>query len=539
MSLGKYRSLLVKKMKDQMLNWFENKGIQPIESIKVYEFLHSIKGTSGTLELDVIYTLSSKLLHKVENRTEPWPIEELREFLYELMELSYDYEQFTLNVSKAARERVVNVPLIQIIDDDISILIYLKDKLESKGWMVVASTEADKAIDQYYNMHPDCIIIDVNLPQKSGFEVLYDIQQHSNRFFVPKIMCSIKKDRATRLSAYKMGADDFISKPIDIEEFLIRIERHLERKRIFDQSVIIDELTQVYNRKFLQDSYNRFISEMARTNTVGTVAIIDLDYFKKINDTYGHVMGDKVLAEFAQYMKKSIRNTDTLFRYGGEEFVILFQRATEAEVKEVLNRMLEGFSNIVFNEGEKSFSLTFSAGIYSIEHQNIDLQTAIKTADEALYLAKNNGRARIESANKMQIAPTKKILNVSIVDDDALIRSILITTISEMSFDNLAVNVQAYEDGLQFLSSDRLTHPGLHFLILDGVMPVIDGLEILQQVKQLSSKQEVHVLMLTGRKSKSDIAQALKFGADDYLTKPFNITELEARIMRLIKRMIQ
>ncbi|MGP7819797.1 GGDEF domain-containing response regulator [Niallia sp. 01092] len=526
-------------MKDQMLNWFENKGIQPIESIKVYEFLHSIKGTSGTLELDVIYTLSSKLLHKVENRTEPWPIEELREFLYELMELSYDYEQFTLNVSKAARERVVNVPLIQIIDDDISILIYLKDKLESKGWMVVASTEADKAIDQYYNMHPDCIIIDVNLPQKSGFEVLYDIQQHSNRFFVPKIMCSIKKDRATRLSAYKMGADDFISKPIDIEEFLIRIERHLERKRIFDQSVIIDELTQVYNRKFLQDSYNRFISEMARTNTVGTVAIIDLDYFKKINDTYGHVMGDKVLAEFAQYMKKSIRNTDTLFRYGGEEFVILFQRATEAEVKEVLNRMLEGFSNIVFNEGEKSFSLTFSAGIYSIEHQNIDLQTAIKTADEALYLAKNNGRARIESANKMQIAPTKKILNVSIVDDDALIRSILITTISEMSFDNLAVNVQAYEDGLQFLSSDRLTHPGLHFLILDGVMPVIDGLEILQQVKQLSSKQEVHVLMLTGRKSKSDIAQALKFGADDYLTKPFNITELEARIMRLIKRMIQ
>ncbi|WP_445486501.1 GGDEF domain-containing response regulator [Niallia sp. 03133] len=539
MSLGKYRSLLIKKMKEQMMNWLENEDKPIIENKEVYQFLHSIKGTSGTLELDLIYVLSSKLLHKAEKRTKAWTIEELRDFLFELMELSFEFEHLSLGVSQSARERVINVPLIQLIDDDISILIYLKDQLESKGWMVIASTEADKAIDQYYNMHPDCIIIDINLPKKSGFEVLYDIQQHSNRFFIPKIMCSIKTDRSTRLSAYKMGADDFISKPIDIEEFLIRVERHLERKRIFDQSVIIDELTQAYNRKFLQDSYNRFVSDIARTNTVGTLAIIDLDYFKKINDTYGHIVGDKVLAEFAQFMKKSIRSTDILFRYGGEEFVILFQRAVEAEVKEVLVRMLEGFSNISFKEGEKSFSLTFSAGIYCIEHPDINLQTAIKTADEALYLAKNSGRARIESANKMQIGRAKKVLNISIVDDDALIRSILITTINGMSFDNLAVNVQAYEDGVQFLSSDRLAHPGLHFLILDGIMPVMDGLEILQQVKKITNIQEVHVLMLTGRKSKSDIAQALKYGADDYLTKPFNISELEARIMRLIKRMVR
>ncbi|MFT8322041.1 MAG: response regulator [Bacillus sp. (in: firmicutes)] len=539
MSLGKYRSLLIKKMKEQMVNWLENEEKQTVDSLDVYQFLHSIKGTSGTLGLDLIYALSSKILLQAENRTEDWPIEELREFFYELMEISFDYEEFTLNTQNHARERVINEPLIQIIDDDISILIYLKDKLESKGWMVVASTEADKAIDQYYNMHPDCIIIDVNLPKKSGFDVLYDIQQHSNRFFVPKIMCSIKKDRDTRLNAYRMGADDFISKPIDIEEFLIRVERHLERKRIFDQSVIIDELTQVYNRKFLQDSYNRFIGDMTRTHTPGTLAIIDLDYFKKVNDTYGHIIGDKVLVEFAQYMKKSIRNTDILFRYGGEEFVILFQRATEAEVKEVLNRMLAGFSTIQFSDGNESFSLTFSAGIYSIEHPEIDLQTAIKTADEALYLAKDSGRARIESANKMHITPTKKILNISIVDDDTLIRSILMTTINGMSFDNLAVNVQAYEDGLQFLSSDRLAHQGLHFLILDGIMPVMDGLDILQQVKQNNNNREVHVLMLTGRKSNTDIAQALKYGADDYLTKPFNITELEGRIMRLIKRMVQ
>ncbi|WP_437830447.1 GGDEF domain-containing response regulator [Niallia taxi] len=538
MIFDKYKSILITKMKNQLTGWFDNNEQASIENRDVYRFLHSIKGTSGTLELDLLYSISSELLAKVENRKSPWSIQELRDFLNGLMEISYEYEHFHEEIGKTPDLRDGDAPLIQIIDDDISLLIFLKDKLESKGWMVIANTTAEKAIEQYYNMHPDCIIIDINLPEQSGFEVLSVIQKHTNRAFIPKIMCSIKTDRESRIEAYKKGADDFIEKPIDVEEFLIRVERHLERKKIFDQSVLIDELTQVYNRKFLKDSYSRFISDMARLNSNGTIAVLDIDYFKRVNDTYGHIVGDKVRMEFAQFLKRSIRSTDTLFRYGGEEFVILFQRATETEIKEVLERMLEEFSQIDFKDGEQTFRLTFSAGIYRIENKEIGLHSAIKTADEALYLAKESGRARVETANKLKISKATKQLNVSIVDDDALIRSILINIFSSLEFDNISLDVKAYEDGMQFLDSDRLTQNGIHFLILDGIMPVMDGLEILQIVKKSQHRNNVHVLMLTGRKSENDIAEALKLGADDYVTKPFSLTELQARIVRLIKRMV-
>jgi len=532
--MDKYKAIFITRMTEQLRNLLNNS--QVIRNEEVYQLLHTIKGTSGTLDLDLLFQLVSDLMEHVEQRKENWSQPQLKHFLGGLMDVCEEYEHFHQDLNKIPDYRDIDIPLIQLIDDDISLLIFLKEKLESKGWMVIANSQEDHAIEQFYSMNPDCIIIDINLPKKSGFEVLEAIQKHTKHSFVPKIMCSIDNSRQKRIAAYKMGADDFISKPLDMEEFLIRIERHLERKRIFDQSVIIDELTQVYNRKFLQDSYNRFISETSRTKTSGTIAILDIDHFKKVNDTYGHVMGDKILTVFAQFIKQNIRNTDTLFRYGGEEFVILFQRATESEIMVVLNGLLKRFSEMEFKADENRFSLTFSAGIYEIKTTDIALKKALEIADEALYLAKENGRARVERANQMIDAPNKKLLNVSIVEDDSLIRSILMNILKSIEISHLTIAIKEYEDGRQFLESNRLKEEGMHFLILDGIMPVMDGLEVLKKVKETYEEHNAHILMLTGRKSKQDIAEALRLGADDYVTKPFRITELQARITRLIMR---
>lgn len=532
--MDKYKAIFITRMTEQLRNLLNNS--QVIRNEEVYQLLHTIKGTSGTLDLDLLFQLVSDLMEHVEQRKEDWSQPQLKHFLGGLMDLCEEYEHFHQDLNKIPDYRDIDIPLIQLIDDDISLLIFLKEKLESKGWMVIANSQEDHAIEQFYSMNPDCIIIDINLPKKSGFEVLEAIQKHTKHSFVPKIMCSIDNSRQKRIAAYKMGADDFISKPLDMEEFLIRIERHLERKRIFDQSVIIDELTQVYNRKFLQDSYNRFISEASRTKTSVTIAILDIDHFKKVNDTYGHIVGDKILTVFAQFIKQNIRNTDTLFRYGGEEFVILFQRATESEIMVVLNGLLNRFSEMVLKADGNRFSLTFSAGIYEINTTDIPLKKALEIADEALYLAKENGRARVESANQMIDAPNKKLLNVSIVEDDSLIRSILMNILKSIEISHLTIAIKEYEDGLQFLESNRLKEEGMHFLILDGIMPVMDGLEVLKRVKETSEEHNAHILMLTGRKSKKDIAEALRLGADDYVTKPFSITELQARITRLIMR---
>lgn len=120
-----------------------------------------------------------------------------------------------------------------------------------------------------------------------------------------------------------MGADDFIQKPIDLEEFAVRIERHLQRKQIYDQSVLLDELTNLYNRRYLKVVYDRSMEEWKRNNQQFSIAILDIDYFKKINDRYGHVTGDLVLSTFALFLAENTRSNDLVFRYGGEEFIIL------------------------------------------------------------------------------------------------------------------------------------------------------------------------------------------------------------------------
>lgn len=380
MDLNKYKKLLFQKIKSQISFWFETKDLLYIENSEVYRFLHSIHGSSGTMQLGGLHQLSGRLMNLIEAKShKKWEREELRTFLDDLISLSYEYENFVEDEKNKERRQDENVPLIQIIDDDVSMLIVLKDTLEEKGWMVAANTDPKKAITQYFDLNPDCVIIDLHLQGSSGFQVLDDLQNDNNQLFVPKIMTSQINDRETRLNAYKLGADDFMVKPFDLEELTVRIERLLKRKKLYDQLVILDGLT-------------------------------------------------------------------------------------PPEI-------------------------------------------------------------------------TKKTLYVSVIDDDAIIRSMLMRILKIMVFDHFELDLEAFEDGLQFFESKRLEKSGDHFLILDGVMPVMDGIEILQKVKKVEKGRNFHVLMLTGRKSESDIERALKLGADDYVTKPFSIKELQARIERLIKRM--
>ncbi|WP_258831150.1 MULTISPECIES: response regulator [Peribacillus] len=123
--------------------------------------------------------------------------------------------------------------------------------------MVITNADPAKATNQYFEMQPDCLILDIQLPAKDGFQILQEFHLHNEKYVIPKIMISIQNDKQSRIKAFKMGVDDFIGKPIDIEEFIVKMERHLLREKIFDQSVLIDELTQVYNRRFLEDTLPR------------------------------------------------------------------------------------------------------------------------------------------------------------------------------------------------------------------------------------------------------------------------------------------
>ncbi|MGX2960051.1 GGDEF domain-containing response regulator [Peribacillus sp. JNUCC 23] len=536
MNLEKYKNHLIQNTKKILMDWFESKENERIPQREVYRFLHSVKGTAGTIQLGGLMQVSDRLLSVLdENSEKVWELDELRSFLFDLMELTYEYENYEHVTMKTGAIRQSNAQLIQIIDDDVSMLILLKDVLEEKGWMVITNTDPEKAVNQYFEMQPDLLILDIHLPTKDGFHVLEDIQTHNEKYFIPKMIISIQNDKQTRIKAYQSGADDFIGKPIDIEEFIVKIERHLQRKKMFDQSVLIDELTQIYNRRFLEETLPRYFQEFKRSKQAFSISVVDIDYFKHVNDTYGHLYGDIVLNEFAQFIKRSIRSSDLIFRYGGEEFVIIFPGTKDTDARQRLTELIHAFSQKVFIYKEKSFTVTFSAGLFTVDDEFVTPDEAFKYADHALYEAKRLGRARVETAGK-SLCYKKNVLNVSVIDDDIIIRTMLYKIIESIDMGHIELNIAVFENGPLFFESGRADDGRDHFLIVDGVMPIMDGLEVLQKVKTGPYANQFSVLMLTGRKSKENIAQALKLGADDYVTKPFSMPELQARIERLLKR---
>jgi len=537
MDLKKYSDHLIQNIKSKLSEWFTKEKTELILFQEVYRFLHSIKGTSGTLQLGGLVQISTELLSLLEERQIDFVQVELKIFLYPLIEHIYKHENSNELGPLDDKGSYSNAPTIQIIDDDVSMLILLKDVLEENGWIVKTYSNPEKAVKQYFEMKPDCLILDINLPQKDGFQILEEIYEHNIQHFIPTIMISINNTKEMRMKAYEKGADDFFQKPIELDEFAVKINRHLQRKRLFDESVLIDELTQVYNRKYLVDSLKRFFHDFKRTKQPFSISIIDIDFFKKINDTYGHLMGDQVLREFAQYIRQNIRSLDMIYRYGGEEFIIIFPKCTNVEAKRRLNELIKGFSQVEFIHNDTNFNVTFSAGLFTIENDSITIDEALQEADKSLYEAKKLGRSRVECLQMDSNTYKNSKLNISVIDDDIIIRSLLAQMLQSITIANVELNIQTFENGPSFFNSEHANDDFNHFVILDGIMPKMDGLEVLQKIKQGKNSSRYKVLMLTGRNSKSEVESALSLGVDDYVTKPFYVNELKARVEQILTTM--
>ncbi|MGP1908566.1 GGDEF domain-containing response regulator [Metabacillus sp. JX24] len=539
--MKKYKQRLLKKIREQIDRWY---GYQhAVEQDEVIRFLHSLAGTAPTIGMEQVgKAAAAQLLLAEKRKKDTWRLPELQNLLFPLISACYEAEMDIEEETVPNREKRISSgdELILLIDDDITLLMYLKEELELHGFTAAIFTDSDRAMKAYYDLAPDCVVIDRHMKQENGFEVVVQLKELMQKKYVPAIMISADASRETRLDSYRYGADDFILKPFDMEEFLVRIRRQIERKKQLEELIVVDELTKVYNRKFLNPAYTRLAARMKREGSFFTLAMLDLDYFKKINDTYGHLEGDEVLREFSQCLRDNLRNSDTVIRYGGEEFIILLPNAGQKEAMEVIGRIKESFSAHVFKRPDHtSYSCTFSAGLMAVPpEQAMSVEHAIECADAALYQAKENGRNAIAVYRSTVTEPVEKVLNVAVVDDDPIIRTILEDVFRKSPLlDQYCLNIGLYPDGMEFLEAHPLSKRENHFIVLDGMMPKMDGTEVLQKIRALPNQHLFTVMMLTSRKSGRDAARALQLGADDYMTKPFRLEELETRLYHLAKRM--
>ncbi|MCA1029821.1 diguanylate cyclase [Bacillus timonensis] len=535
--MEKYKKKLINNIRTQLDDWFDKE--QFVNHSDLYRFLHSITGTAATVGMGDLGDTAKKLMESIkENESKTWSSRELQEFLIEIITQCYHYDSDQEIEIKEQKVNESNQPTVMVIDDDLSLLMYIKEELEKEGWYVFAVADPEKAITSFYDVLPDCIIIDVMMEGKNGFEILSFLKEKMKQQFVPTIMMSADDRKVVRMKSFLMGADDFIAKPFELDEFYVRIARHIERKKLIDNLLLIDELTRAYNRKYLTQLFEQLDGDLSRRKEPFSVVMVDLDHFKGINDTYGHLMGDEVLRAFTSFVKEQLRTSDSIVRYGGEEFIILLPETGVHEAEVVTTRILSGFSNIIFEHETNEFSCTFSSGIVEVNQSGELLEKWLELADNALYEAKDAGRNTIKIADQQFFIPHKKQLKVAIVDDDPIIRTILVDIIENLGEEgNLHLDIHAFKDGTAFFASNWNANDEQSLVILDGVMPKMDGLEVLQKLRNDKRHDKYTVIMLTSRKSERDISRALQLGADDYLTKPFKLLELETRIRHLLKRM--
>jgi diguanylate cyclase (GGDEF) domain len=198
------------------------------------------------------------------------------------------------------------------------------------------------------------------------------------------------------LAAFQAGGDDYLPKPVAPAELLMRVKVRLERSRMLRERADKDVLTGLMIRRAFMEQLQALASESKNHNLRFSLCLLDIDHFKKVNDTYGHLAGDRVLSYFGQLLRRRFRVEDLRGRWGGEEFIVAFRHIDPPTAKGALERCLEEFkSNVFEGDNGQEFTCSFSAGMVAYPADGELPQELIKYADACLYQAKHRGRSQV------------------------------------------------------------------------------------------------------------------------------------------------
>lgn len=289
----------------------------------------------------------------------------------------------------------INKPThILIVDDQLSVAQFYAAILTQAGMEVTIETNPYEVLNILQSSMPDLLLLDLNIPDVNGDELAAVIRQQEQFQTIPILFLSADANPDKKTDLLEIGSDDLLSKDMPPEDLVRHVRSRVERAKILTAMMYQDSLTGLLNHAQIQLAAERVFMQSKRRNSMFTIAMIDIDKFKSVNDSYGHLTGDRVIKALAQLFQQRLRVTDYIGRFGGEEFLIVMPDISIHNAEKLLNSLREAFSLINFKEGERAFNVSFSAGI--AENNGLSsFMEQIKFADEALYRAKANGRNRV------------------------------------------------------------------------------------------------------------------------------------------------
>ncbi len=301
-------------------------------------------------------------------------------------------------------DTIINSKIL-IVDNEVDNINVLSTFLEEIGFTILVAIDGQSAIKIAINNSPDIILLDIMMPEMNGYECCIFLKEKEITKDIPVIFVSARTSIEDMVKGFDAGTVDYITKPFNFKELFVRLRTHIELKKYRDQlkkQALIDPLTDIPNRKHFEDYLNNEWKRALRNQIPISLIIIDIDYFKKYNDTLGHVAGDICLKKVAKILISCIhRPADRIARYGGEEFICILPETDMVGANTIAQQLNLSLSEnkIEHPASEINPYITISQGVSSIvPSKNSIPKSLIEMADKNLYTAKNNGRNQIFSS---------------------------------------------------------------------------------------------------------------------------------------------
>lgn len=288
----------------------------------------------------------------------------------------------------ASRGRIV------LVDDDEVLSSHYSVVLQNAGHQVVALQDPGKLLEVLPSFHPDLLVLDLHMPGCNGIEVAKVVRQDSEYSGLPILFLSADRNQRPEREAIRAGADDFLLKPISDEWLVAAVEARVKRSKAIQHLSQRDSMTGLLNHLAILRELEQEASAASRNQAPVSFVMLDIDHFKQVNDSYGHPVGDRVIRALANLMRRRIRRSDPVGRYGGEEFALVLRDTTVDQARELMEGLRQRFAAIQFSAGDQTFQSSISVGICQVRAgESVD--SIVKRADDLLYQAKHQGRNRV------------------------------------------------------------------------------------------------------------------------------------------------